>query len=89
MSSQSDQSAEAEVAFADILGLVIGIMLLRDQGMRQGLDDALSSLRDGYEAKGMQKAVTMTEYVRGRALSPNIDPALSTLIAFLKEQDQR
>ena len=89
MSSQPDQSDEAEVAFADILGLVIGIMLLRDQGMRQGLDDALSYLRDGYEAKGMQKAVALTEYVRGRALSPNIDPALSTLIDLLKEQDQR
>ena len=57
MSSQPDQSDDAEVAFADILGLVIGIMLLRDQGMRQGLDDALSYLRYGYEAKGKQKAM--------------------------------
>ena len=89
MSTPPDQSDDAEVAFADILGLVLGIMLLRDQGMRQGLDDALSYLRHGYQAKGMQKAVALTEYVRDRALSPNIDPALSTLISFLKEQDHR
>jgi hypothetical protein len=77
------QPTEGEVACADVLALIIGVLGISDENnseRHKAIDDALIHLRDSYLEKHMSVAAAMIEYIRENATEPSSNPSMTNLL---------
>ena len=78
--AEDEQLNQTDFVVVEIMALILGGAVIRDEQTQAGLDEAMQHLVQTFAGRNQKKAAALVEHIRRKATDNRSDPALINIL---------